>query len=238
MVDRSDEVEDLATSLAHMARELLAHESVDSTLDGIVKHAAARVDRCDEASVMMLDSKRRLTTVAATSEVPRESDRIQAKLAEGPCFDAADQKQEVYRVADMSARGDRWPNYAPQARALGIGSMLAFLLFTTRESFGALNLYSAQPDAFTQRSETVGWILASHAAVALAGARNDAQLHEAISTRQGIGEAMGIVMAHYKLSEDRAFALLRRISQTKNLKLRDVAHEVVVKGEIPETDAE
>lgn len=229
------ELEELATSLAHMARELLTYDSVESTLTGISEHAVARVEGCDEASVMVLDGKRRLTTVAATGEVPRESDRIQAKLSEGPCFDAADQEVEVFRVADMGASGDRWPNYAPQARELGIGSMLGFLLFTTEENLGALNLYSEQPNAFTKRSEQVGWIFASHGAVAFAGARNDAQLHEALATRQGIGEAMGIVMSRYKVSEDQAFAVLRRISQGRNVKLREIAQEVVSTGEIPES---
>lgn len=166
------DVKGLATSLAHMARELLAEESVASTLDGIVGHAVGRVDGCEQASIMVLDRDRKLRTVSATGEMGRESDRVQAELGEGPCFDAADQKQEVFRVADMDGSGDRWPRYAPRARELGIGSMMGFLLFTNREDFGALNLYSTQPHAFTQRSEQVGWIFASHAAVAFAGARN------------------------------------------------------------------
>lgn len=182
---------------------------------------------------MVLDKDRQLTTVAATSEIGRESDRTQAKLAEGPCFDAADRQEEVFRVADMGASGDRWPNFAPQARALGVGSMLGFLLFTSRENLGALNFYSSQPNAFTKRSEQVGWIFASHAAVAFAGARNDAQLREAIATRQGIGEALGIIMNREKVTEGQAFEVLKNVSQASQIKLRDLAQEVVRTGEIP-----
>lgn len=227
------EIEELATSLAQMARDLLAYESVESTLVGISEHAVARVEGCEEASVMVLDKDRQLTTVAATSEIGRESDRTQAKLAEGPCFDAADRQEEVFRVADMGASGDRWPNFAPQARALGVGSMLGFLLFTSRENLGALNFYSSQPNAFTKRSEQVGWIFASHAAVAFAGARNDAQLREAIATRQGIGEALGIIMNREKVTEGQAFEVLKNVSQASQIKLRDLAQEVVRTGEIP-----
>ncbi len=232
MVDDPD-VEELATSLAHMARELLAQESVNSTLDGIVAQAVQRIEGCEQASIMVLDSRRQLTTLASTSEMGRKSDKIQTELGEGPCFDAADQGHEVFRVSDMGGGGDRWPRYAPQARALGIGSMMGFLLFTTRESLGALDLYSSQPDAFTKRSEQVGWIFASHAAVAFASSRNDAQMHEAIETRQGIGEAMGIIMQRYEVTEDQAFEVLKRSSQHLNVKLRDVARKVVETGEVP-----
>ncbi|QGK69318.1 ANTAR domain-containing protein [Allosaccharopolyspora coralli] len=226
--------EELATSLAHMARDLLSEDTVEKTLDRIVSEAVARIDGCDEASIMILDRERTLRTVASTSEVGQESDRIQAKLGEGPCFDAAaDPTVEVFRVADMGGSGERWPQYAPQARALGVGSMIGFRLFTNEQGLGALNLYSSQPDAFGKRSEQVGWLFASHAAVAFAAARNDAQLHEAIATRQGIGQAMGIIMHRYKVSEDEAFAVLKRVSQARNVKLRDIAHEVVETGEVP-----
>lgn len=109
---------------------------------------------------------------------------------------------------------------------------MGFLLFNEQETFGALNLYSSQPHAFTERSERVGWVFASHAAVAFASARNDAQLHEAIETRQEIGEALGIAMERYKLSEQRAFEVLKRLSQNNNVKLRDIARQIVETGEI------
>lgn len=232
MTDEPD-VEELATSLAHMARDLITQESVNSTLDGIVAHAVDMIDGCEAASIVVLNRNRQLSTLAATNEVGPESNRIQTKLGEGPCFDVADRKQEVLRIADMGASEKRWPHYVPQACALGIGSMMGFLLRTTRENLGMLNLYSSKPEAFTQRSEKVGWVFASHAAVAFASARNDAQLHEAIATRQGIGEAMGVIMNRYKVSRGQAFELLKKSSQHRNVKLREVAQEVVETGELP-----
>lgn len=226
-------MEDVAASLARMARALLAHESVNSTLDGIVTHAVEMVEGCESASIMVLNRKRQLSTLAATSEVGPESNRIQTDLGEGPCFDVFRHGLEILRVADMAASAERWPSYVPKACALGIGSMMGFLLFTTRENLGMLNLYSAEPDAFTPRSEKVGWVFASHASVAFASARNDAQLHEAIVSRQGIGEAMGVLMHRYKLPRHEAFELLKRGSQSRNVKLRDIAAEVVDTGEAP-----
>jgi GAF domain-containing protein len=124
----------------------------------------------------------------------------------------------------------------PKARELGVASMMGFLLFTDGEdNLGALNLYSSQPGAFTERSEHVGWLLASHAAVALSSARNDAQLHDAIRRRQDIGEALGILRERHALTEDEAFARLIHASQNHNIKLRDIARTINTTGDIPPT---
>jgi hypothetical protein len=71
------------------------------------------------------------------------------------------------RIADLTGAHQRWPAYAPRAHKLGVGSMMGFLLFTDEQDLGALNLYSRKPGAFTEASELAGWLLASHAAIAL-----------------------------------------------------------------------
>ena len=42
-----------------------------------------------------------------------------------------------------------------------------------------------------------------------------------------IGQAIGIVMERFGLTEDRAFAFLSRLSSHRNVKLRQVARELV-----------
>ena len=42
-----------------------------------------------------------------------------------------------------------------------------------------------------------------------------------------IGQAVGIVMERFDLSEDRAFAFLARLSSHRNVKLRVVAQELI-----------
>lgn len=228
----ADELEEFATGLAHMARELLAQESVQKTLDRLVEYAVELVDGCEAAGVMTVDNKQ-VSTLATTSDVVRASDRIQGEVGEGPCFDAARKLKEVYRIADMSTTVEEWPRYAPEARKLGIGSMMGFLLYTEDDNLGALDLYSSKPNVFTSRSEHVGWLLASHAAVAFSSARTHAQLHVAMETRHSIGEAIGIVMERYDLGEDQAFAVLKKSSQDRNTKLREIVRIVTETGEIP-----
>lgn len=77
-------------------------------------------------------------------------------------------------------------------------------------------------------------MLGSHAAVALASAQHDEQLHEALKTRQAIGAATGILMARYKLTEQEAFGRIVRVSQHHNVQIRELANTINATGELPE----
>jgi len=49
-------------------------------------------------------------------------------------------------------------------------------------------------------------------------------------SRKAIGQAIGIVQERYGMDEERAFQFLVRVSQTGNIKLREVADELVRQG--------
>ncbi|MYX99289.1 ANTAR domain-containing protein [Streptomyces sp. SID486] len=222
-----------AQEMASMARSLLAQTSVADTLRSITSAATELVEGCDAAGILVL---RGLTveTLAPTDQVVVESDRLQERLREGPCFDAARGRagEHVFRIFDFTAGQPRWAAFTSGARDLGLGSMMGFLLYTEDEDLGALNCYSRSPGAFTEISETAGWLLASHAAVAFSSARTHAQMQQAVATRHTIGEAMGILMGSRGLTEDQAFAVLRRYSQERNVKLREVARQVCERGDL------
>ncbi|MFF3906342.1 GAF and ANTAR domain-containing protein [Streptomyces sp. NPDC001848] len=220
-----------AQQMASMARDLLAQDSVDATLERITASAIELVPGCDAAGILLLYG-RRVQSLAPTEDLVLLSDQLQESLGEGPCFDAARIRdgERVFRIADLTQEHARWPGYAPRAAELGVGSIMGFLLFTEDEDLGALDLYSRRPGAFTEAGETAGWLLASHAAVAFSSARTHAQLEQAIATRHTIGEAMGILMGSHHLTEDQAFDVLRRYSQEKNIKVREVARLICEKG--------
>ncbi|MFI1533280.1 GAF and ANTAR domain-containing protein [Streptomyces anandii] len=220
-----------AQQMASMARNLLAQDSVAATLERITASATELVDGCDAVGILVLHDKE-IATLAPTSQTVVDSDRLQERLGEGPCFDAArsSQGERVFRIADLTGEHQRWPAYAPQAHKLGVGSMMGFLLFTDDEDLGALNLYSREPGAFTTISETAGWLLAAHAAIAFSAARTHAQMEQAVATRHTIGEAMGILMGAHHLTEEQAFDVLRSYSQENNIKLREVARLICEQG--------
>jgi AmiR/NasT family two-component response regulator len=77
-------------------------------------------------------------------------------------------------------------------------------------------------------------ILAAHAALALAATLEEDHLHRALESRRMIGEATGIIRRRFGLTTDQAFGVLRRISQTHNIKLHQVAQTLVDTGSLPE----
>ncbi|MEV0975432.1 GAF and ANTAR domain-containing protein [Streptomyces sp. NPDC049915] len=216
-----------AEQMAVLARHLLAQDSLQATLDEIAASAVKLIEGCDAAGILAV-RKGRAVTLAACGDMVYESDRLQGELDEGPCFDLARHKdgERVYRIEDLNQPQPAWERFAAEARKLGIGSMTGVLLYTDEDDFGALNLYARRPGAMGKDIETAGWLLASHAAVALDSARTIDQLEHAMESRHSIGEAMGILMERHQLSEDDAFDVLRRISQQHNIKLRDVAQRV------------
>ncbi|MFJ1969680.1 GAF and ANTAR domain-containing protein [Streptomyces sp. NPDC087903] len=220
-----------AQKMASMARDLLAQESVSATLEGTTASAVELVEGCDAAGILVI-SRGKVRSYAPTEQLVVDSDRLQEELREGPCYDVArpDTSERVFRIPDFTQPSEQWPIYVPRARELGVGSMMGFLLYTEEEELGALNVYSRETGVFTDASETAGWLLASHAAVALATARNEAQMQEAIATRHTIGEAMGILMGRHHITEEQAFDILRRHSQATNTKLRDIARRVCETG--------
>ncbi|MER5602913.1 GAF and ANTAR domain-containing protein [Streptomyces sp. NPDC002265] len=220
-----------AQQMASMARDLLAQDSVAATLERITASATGLVGGCDAAGILVLHDGH-VESLASTDQLVVDSDELQERLREGPCFDAARSShgERVFRIADLTVEHQRWPAYAPLAHKLGVGSMMGFLLYTEEQDFGALNLYSREPGTFTATNETAGWLLASHAAVAFSAARTHAQMEQAITTRHTIGEAMGILMGARHLTEEEAFDVLRRYSQQENVKLREVARRICEQG--------
>jgi len=56
------------------------------------------------------------------------------------------------------------------------------------------------------------------------------ELGRALQSSRQIGMAMGILMERHRLAPDRAFQVLRQMSQRRNVKLREVADAIVEPG--------
>jgi GAF domain-containing protein len=137
------------------------------------------------------------------------------------------------RVDDFAA-DQRWPAFAVRALERGAGSMLSLQLYIQGDNLGALNMYARRANAFDDESEQVGLVFATHAAIALSAAQHEEQFELAISSRDTIGQAKGILMERYKITSDQAFTVLTRASSVTHLKLRDVAEALTRTGEVPQ----
>ena len=224
---------DLATQLSHLARTLEEEDDVQATLDAIVHAVVGTVPGADHASVSTIRRRREVTTRAATSDLSREVDRAQYETRQGPCLETLFER-ETARITDMAAER-RWPAFAARASALGAGSMLTVQLYVhgDRGDLGALNLLSEDADAFTDDSDHVALLFAAHAAVAMVGAQDQAQLRTAMGTRDLIGQAKGILMERHKITADQAFVVLTRVSKNTNRRLTDVSEELTSSGTLP-----
>jgi AmiR/NasT family two-component response regulator len=58
-----------------------------------------------------------------------------------------------------------------------------------------------------------------------------AELQRALVSNRRIGMAMGILMERHRLTEEHAFDRLRDLSQRSNVKLRDVAEQLIYTGD-------
>jgi len=221
---------DPALSFAQLARELAAEPDVEQTLDRVLQ-LAVEVGPCNHASISFRYPDGRLETVAASDVVIEKADGLQYALREGPCLDAV-WEAETYRVENIES-DPRWPQWGPQVARLGLSSVLAVRLFTTSRNLGALNLYSGKPRTYHDEEVTTALIIGAHASVAVAAARNEVDLWQAVDSRHLIGQAQGILMERFDLDSDQAFSVLRRYSQHHNRKLRAVAQELISTRQLP-----
>jgi hypothetical protein len=115
-------------------------------------------------------------------------------------------------------------------------------------TLGSLNLYARKPEAYDDIDHTKAIIYASHAGIALGAAgvlaestvsldsemKRSENLEIALTTREVIGQAEGILIERERLTPEQAFDVLRKASQNLNLRLRDLARYVVDTGEVPD----
>ncbi len=194
------------------------------TLSRITFTACDMVPRADYVSISILHPDGELETVAPTDPLISKVDELQQGLAEGPCYVSGAADRVTY--SGNVALDPRWPAYGAQIARLGIASQLSIILHVGSGGFTRLNLYSRKRAAFGDSRQTAD-IFVSHAKVALGYAKEVNTLRAGMATRTVIGEAIGIVMATNGLDEERAFEFLIRVSQNNNVKLREVAEEIV-----------
>jgi len=222
----------LAHSYAGLGQELLTRQDVDEVFEALTSVGVRQVPGAEHAGITCY-RKGVLETLAATSELVTAVDKIQYALSSGPCVDAV-RAGSVLRTGDLQAE-PRWPEFGPQAYdATGIKSMMSFRLYKEeQDGVVGINFYSTQSDAFTLWAQTVGLLLATHGALAVANAwarKRNADLSRALVSNRVIGVAIGMLASTHKITPEDALALLRIASQHKNRKLADLASQVVATG--------
>lgn len=218
--------------IAEVARSLQHETGAADTMDLAVKLAVDVVPGAEDAGISLVRARHVVETPAYTSERGLEVDRIQYELGEGPCLSAI-WGDEVVSSRDL-AEETRWPGFGRRAaEETGIRSMLCLRMFTSDNLMGSLNFYSGRPNAFDGDDVDAGVAFAAHAAIAVLVAQNEEHKDLALDSRTLIGQATGMVMERYELDAVRAFAVLKRLSQHTNIKLHEIAAELVRTRHLP-----
>lgn len=227
---------ELERNLVDIASVLLSPRGAATTAQRVLTVAVSAIESCDEAG---LCGDSGVFPPCVPTPLIATLDGLQSRTGQGPCVDTLGGLDTVY-VPDLFD-DQRWSLFSPEAAQLGLRSVLAFRLSVEGETVGALQLFAYLPGAFNAHERAQGLVFATLAGLALALAQAQAQdelrienLEAALSSREVIGQAQGILMERERITAEQAFQLLRRSSQHLNRKLRTVAQDVVDSGLTPD----
>ena len=215
----------LAATITEAAKTINSPRSLEETLDAIAHAARDTIPGFDHVGISISHQGGSIETKAGTDQLVWELDALQYELMQGPCVDAI--RQGPVMVMEDIDHERRWPEYTHKASQKGLLSQMGLRLYLEDHTLGGLNLYSTQARGLDPDALQIAELFATHAAIALERSRYEHDLNEAVASRQSIGTAVGIIMERYRITEDRAFQFLARASMTSNIKLREIADEVL-----------
>ncbi len=220
--------QDTAGTVPALAALTYAGDDYDAIYRAIVDTATRLVDGCDHASLMLVRSGEPYTA-AASDEIAEMIDGIEREVGDGPCLDAITD-EAAYVDSDLTD-GSPWP--ALHTRVLAetpVRGMAGVRLLDEKEKNGALNIFSDTPGALTSTSVDQAIMLVSFVSVALLAAREKRSaetLRAGLASNREIGKAIGLMMAFHHVDDEKAFSILRQASQDMNIKITEVAREII-----------
>jgi transcriptional regulator with GAF, ATPase, and Fis domain len=217
------------TGLTELATLLLSAEDANQALHHLARMAVVVVPDGPSCGITIA-SDGKFRTVVYSGSIPESVDEAQYERADGPCLEAL--RTEVPVIVQDLSREDqgRWGGFPPVALAAGAHGVMAHPLEVGGRIIGVLNLYAHERDLFPEPVQRIAKQFVDPAALILSGVLQRlsqdemiARLTAALGSRAVIDQAIGIIMAGRACTADEAFAVLRRMSNDRNVKLRDVA---------------
>jgi hypothetical protein len=179
-----------------------------------------------------LSRRRKALTVAGSSPEARLIDEVQQAYGDGPCLQAMRAHKTV--LVPDTAKEKRWADYCSVIARRGHLSVLCVPLELDEGATAALNFFAPQARIFDEPTIRSCELYGSQAERALRLAvrigtkqQHAEDLREAMSSRTAIDLACGIIMGQNRCSQDEAFEILKKASNGRNQKLRDVAESLI-----------
>jgi len=222
---------ELSRAFVELADTLVADFDVVDFLHTLTLRCVDLFD-VDAAGLMLADSRDELRLVAASAEQVELLELLELQSEEGPCLDSYRSGVAV-SSADLSET-DTWPRFRPAVLASGFRAVQALPLRLRGQVIGALNLFRVEPGVLTSGDLAVCQAIADVATIGLLQARavREAQLladqlSTALRSRVVIEQAKGVLAERSNVDMDTAFRVLRNYARHHNLRLADVATDVV-----------
>ena len=224
------------TSFADVAARLqdlmLGNQPVPQMLDDLAGYAARRLGGPGRelACNITLARPKKPVARAASSSLARLMNQLEGAYADSPGATAARLSQTVV-VPDLRQE-DRWPEYVLAGRRQGVLSVVSLPLLLEGDERGLLSLYSSQPEEPGSTASAEAFVAQASKGLRLAlrmGKLQDTKdgLSAAMQTRTVIDLATGAIMAQNRCGQAAAFKVLREASNTRNIKLREIASGVI-----------
>ena len=217
----------------------LADNLVDDydVIDLLDRLAGYSVDllAAEAVGILLGDADSTLRVVASTNEQTEWMELLQLQADEGPCVECYRSGRPV-SATDLTEASARWPRFVAALAGGGIsGSVHALPLRLRGEAIGTLNLFHHLSGALPEADLALGQALADVATIGILSERAirrgevlTEQLQTALNSRIIIEQAKGVLAQRGELGMDVAFDRLRRFARHRNLRLSEVARQVVL----------
>jgi GAF domain-containing protein len=211
----------------------MVRESEVGTLGRVTELAARAVAGCAGATTLRWSPTDPPEPLMAAASHPDLAELIemQRDWRFGPSFDAAQNREPV--ACEDTLVETRWPEYVGAALRRGV-RCFAITPYENGQVLVTLALYGVLPRALDPRHSALAALLVAQGGIAVASTREygDAhrtatQLREAVAARAVVDQAKGILMHALGCDAETAFTELRRISQTRHVKLTAIARRIV-----------
>ncbi|WP_155387569.1 GAF and ANTAR domain-containing protein [Catellatospora paridis] len=232
VADRYAQVEAL------IGRELASDDDEHGVAAGMRRlcGAAGRALSASGAGLtVMADGGLRGVTAASDAATER-LEELQLTLGEGPCIDAYGSMRPVL-IPDL---GDgamaRWPVYAPAVHAEGVRAVFAFPLQIGAARLGVMDVFRTEAGMLSPDELTLALTFAEVAVSTLLDGHDNTRvgvaddwLDDPLGSRAELFQAQGMVMVQLRVSLAEAMVRMRAHAYVHDLRLYDVAADVVAR---------
>lgn len=222
----------LARVFVELADTLVDDFDLLEFLGMLTKRCAELLDIA-AAAVVLADQGGGLRVAAASSEKARAVVLFAVQADDGPCLDCVRSGVPV-AGPDLAESDDRWPRFAPGARAAGFLAAHAVPMRHRRRVVGALTLLDDKASGVDTMTVALAQALADVATIGMVQQQTidqsavlAVQLQTALVSRVVIEQAKGVLSARGDLTVEQAFSALRRYARAQRKSLTDLAREVV-----------